>query len=115
MKVTKNYLRKLIQEELENIQEVEANSQTVEAVKQSLAKAPGLAAALDKITDEATAGAALDSFVGMLTAKGINKSKLINMMKSQVQGAQAKKTADVGVQGGAAAVAKGAPAGGKPA
>ncbi len=118
MKVTKKYLRSLIKEEISSLHEVQADSKTVEAVKQSLSKAPGLAASLDKITDEATAGAVLDSFVAMLTAKGMNKSKLINMLKSQVQGAQAKKSGDVGAKGGAAAAAKSAPAapaGGKPA
>ena len=75
MKLTKNYIRKLIKEEARSLSE-EASPAVAKAID-LLGKAPGLQVELDKLQDEKAAGPVLTHFINMLTAKGMNKSKLV--------------------------------------
>lgn len=95
MKVTKEYLRKVIKEELDNFVQEGADPNSAKAIEM-IDKAPGLQQALDKLQSEESAGPVLSHFIKKLTAKGMNKSKLVNMMTSQFQAAKDVKSGDVG-------------------
>jgi len=100
MKLSKEILRKIIQEEVTSLVQEEAEPLSAKAIEM-LKKAPGLQQALDKLQKEEAAGPVLTHFIGMLTAKGMNKSKLVNMMTQQFKAAKDVKSGDVG--GGAPA------------
>ena len=96
MKLTKSYLRKVIKEELDNLsEEQKLEPKTAKAIAQ-LEKAPGLKQALDLVQDEASLKAVLSKFVEMLTSRGVNKSKLVNIMSAMFMGAKDVKAGNVG-------------------
>lgn len=95
MKITKQYLRKVIKEELDNLMQEAADPLSAKAIEM-IDKAPGLQQALDKLQNEDAAGPVLSHFIQKLTAKGMNKSKLVNMMTSQFKAAKDVKSGQVG-------------------
>jgi len=96
MKLTKSYLRKVIKEEIDNLsEEQKLEPKTAKAIAQ-LEKAPGLKQALDLVQDEVSLKAVLNKFVEMLTQRGVNKSKLVNVMRDMFMGAKDVKPGDVG-------------------
>ena len=95
MKITKEYLRKVIKEELDNFVQEAADPNSAKAIEM-IDKAPGLQQSLDKLQNEEAAGPVLSHFIKKLTAKGMNKSKLVNMMTSQFQAAKDVKSGEVG-------------------
>ena len=102
MKLTKNLIRNLIREEIDNIVEQKAEPAKAKAVTDALDKAPGLQAAIDKVADPHTGGAVLQHFLNKLTAKGMDKSKLVKMMTAQFQATKQVKATDVGAKPSAA-------------
>ena len=97
MKISKNRIRTIVLEQMSKIQEAtKANPDMVKAVTDAIDKAPNLAQALDRVQDAATGGAVITHFVNKLSAKGIDKSKLISMMTQQFQAAKDADTSAVG-------------------
>ncbi len=97
MKISKNRIRTIVLEQMSKIQEAtKANPDMVKAVTDAIDKAPNLAQALDRVQDAATGGAVITHFVNKLSAKGIDKSKLIRMTTPQFQAAKEAVTPAVG-------------------
>ncbi len=95
MKISKNRIRTIVLEQMSKIQE-EANPKMVKSVTDAIDNAPNLAQALDRVQDAATGSAVITHFVNKLSAKGIDKSKLISMMTQQFQAAKDADTSQVG-------------------
>ena len=96
MKLTKEYIRTVIREEVSNVLESQANPQAAEAAIKAIDAAPSLSQALDKVQDSATGGLVLTHFVNKLAAKGMDKSKLVRMMTDQFNAAKTADTSTVG-------------------
>ena len=96
MKLTKEYIRTVIREEVSNVLESQGNADMAKSATDALDSAPGLEQALDRVQDPATGSMVLSHFVNKLTAKGMDKSKLIKIMTGQYQAAKDADPSSVG-------------------
>tara|TARA_R100001460_G_scaffold86873_1_gene128317 strand:+ start:2666 stop:3019 length:354 start_codon:yes stop_codon:yes gene_type:complete len=111
MKISKKRIRTIVLEQVAKLQEAnKANPEMVKSVNDAIDNAPNLAQALDRVQDAATGSAVITHFINKLSAKGIDKSKLINMMTQQFQAAKDADSSQVGKSTAAKTTAAAAPA-----
>ena len=107
MKISKNRIRTIVLEQLSGIKEAQLNAAIAKTANDALDAAPNLSQALDKVQDPETGNAVLTHFINKLTAKGMDKSKLIRMMTDQFNTA---KVADGNTIGKSSAAKTASPA-----